>query len=167
MRSFRPETLAFIQASLDPATNQENFMKATAFSDWAGSWKQGRGSISTATSLFKDEPYSYASRFEGASGASPEELLAAAHAGCFNQALANNFGMIDREAESIKTWVVIDFGTGDDGSPASRGAHITVEAKVAGASDEQFQHCANRAKTNCTISKIMKCDITLTATRLA
>lgn len=141
-------------------------MKATGFSTWTGSWKTGNGTVSTKTGLFKDAPYSFASRFEGASGASPEELLAVAHAGCFNQALANNFGMIGLEAESIETSIVIDFGTGDDGHPAIKGSHITVSAKAPGASAEQFDHCANRARTNCTISKIMKCDITMDATLL-
>jgi osmotically inducible protein OsmC len=138
-------------------------MQATGFSSWTGSWKSGTGTLSTDTGLFKATPYSYASRFEGAPGASPEELLSVAHAGCFNQALANNFGMIDLEAESIETSVDIDFGTGDDGHPAIKRSHITVSAKVPGASDEQFQHCADRARTNCTISKIMNIEITMVA----
>jgi osmotically inducible protein OsmC len=138
-------------------------MKATGCSTWTGSWKGGNGTLSTKTGLFKNAPYSYASRFEGASGASPEELLGAAHAGCFNQALANNIGMIDLEAESIETSVAIDLGTGDDGHPAIKSAHITVNAKVPGASADQFQHCADRARTNCTISKIMKFEITMVA----
>ncbi|PRY04441.1 OsmC family peroxiredoxin [Paraburkholderia sp. BL25I1N1] len=138
-------------------------MKATGLSTWVGSWKGGKGSLSTETQFFKNEPYSYASRFEGAVGGSPEELLAVAHAGCFNQALANNFGKIDLEAESIETAVAIDFGTGDDGSPVIKSSHITVSAKAPGASEEQFLYCANRARTNCTISKIMKCEITMDA----
>jgi lipoyl-dependent peroxiredoxin len=138
-------------------------MKATAFSNWTGSWKEGSGTLSTETSLFKDAPFSYSSRFEGAPGGSPEELLAVAHAGCFNQALANNFGMIDLEAERIETSVVIDFGIGDDGSPAIKSSHIMVRAKAPGATEEQFQHCANRARTNCTISKALKCEITMEA----
>ena len=68
-------------------------MQAKGHSTWSGSWKQGAGTISTATDSVRGQPYSYASRFDGAPGASPEELLAAAHAGCFNQALANNFGI--------------------------------------------------------------------------
>jgi osmotically inducible protein OsmC len=142
-------------------------MKATATSTWTGSWKKGGGTLSTENRLLDRSPYSYASRFEGAPGASPEELLGVAHAGCFNQALANNFGMIDLEAEHIETTVVIDFGMGEDGSPAIKSSHFTVTAKVSGATEKQFQHCANRARTNCTISKIMKCEITMEATLLA
>ncbi|MDR6376118.1 organic hydroperoxide reductase OsmC/OhrA [Paraburkholderia caledonica] len=63
-------------------------MEATGFSNWTGTWKGGSGTVSTKTDLFHDAPYTYASRFEGARGASPEELLAVAHAACFNQALA-------------------------------------------------------------------------------
>jgi osmotically inducible protein OsmC len=139
-------------------------MLATGLSSWKGSWKQGEGTVSTHTPFFKKAPFSYASRFEGAEGASPEELLGVAHAGCFNQALANNFGMIGLEAEHIDTAVVIDFGIGENGSPAILSSHITVNARVPGATEEQFQHCASRASTNCTISKILRCEITLTAT---
>lgn len=142
-------------------------MKATGHSNWAGTWKQGRGTISTGGPLIREAPYTYASRFEGAFGASPEELLAAAHAGCFNQALANNFGMIEKEAESIETTVEVELGKGADGHPAITSIHIVVQAKVPGISDEEFHHCANRARTNCTISKLVKSDITMTATLLS
>ena len=139
-------------------------MKATASSTWKGTWKEGDGTISTQTDTFKDKFFSFSSRFEGTPGASPEELLGAAHAGCFNQALANNFGMNNLVAESIQTFVTIDFGYGDDGFPAIKSSHIVVEAKVPGATEELFQNCAERARTRCTISRIFKCDITMSAT---
>lgn len=142
-------------------------MNATAFSTWTGTWKQGTGTLSTTTGIFTDVPYTYSSRFEGTPGGSPEELLAAAHAGCFNQALANNLDMVHLKAESIKTSVVIDFGVGDDGSPAIKSSHIVVEAKVPTATEEKFLYCANRARTNCTISKIFKCEITMEAKLLS
>lgn len=138
-------------------------MKATGYSTWLGTWKEGSGTISTASDTIKNQPYSFSSRFEGASGASPEELLAAAHAGCFNQAIANNFGMIELEAASVETSVVIQFGYGEDGHPAIKHSHITVKAVVPGATRAQFDYCAERARSNCTISKILKCDITLSA----
>ena len=142
-------------------------MKATATSTWKGTWKEGEGTISTQTGIIKDAFYSYSSRFEGTPGGSPEELLGAAHAGCFNQALANNFGMIDLVAESIKTSVTVEFGTGDDGFPAIKSSHITVEAKVPGATEERFQYCAERARTRCTISKIFNIEISMSATLLS
>jgi osmotically inducible protein OsmC len=141
-------------------------MNAIGKSTWYGTWKQGHGTISTETDTIPEAKYSYASRFEGAPGASPEELLCAAHAGCFNQALANNFGMIGLEPESIMTFAKIEFGTGQDGHPAIFSIHITVEAKVPGITQERFEYCAERARSNCTISKVLKCDITMTATLL-
>jgi len=138
-------------------------MQAKGFSTWGGSWQQGAGTISTATPTVQGAPYSYASRFEGAPGASPEELLAAAHAGCFNQALANNFGMQSLTATAIRTTVTIELGKDEQGRPAILGSHIEVEAQAPGATAEQMLHCATRASTNCSISKILRCDITLAA----
>ena len=106
-------------------------MKAVGRSTWKGSWKQGNGTISTQSDTLRDAPYTFASRFEGAPGASPEELLGAAHAGCFNQALANNFGMIELEAAFIDTSVTIEFGDSIAGHPAINSSHITVKAAVA------------------------------------
>jgi osmotically inducible protein OsmC len=138
-------------------------MKAKGISSWQGSWKEGAGTISTDSGTVEQTVYSFASRFEGAPGASPEELLAAAHAGCFNQALANNFGMNGLTAQSIDTSVTVELGQDELGRPAIMGAHIDVEAEVPGATIEQFDLCAKRASTNCTISKIMRCPITLQA----
>ncbi|NGZ86343.1 OsmC family peroxiredoxin [Duganella aceris] len=138
-------------------------MQAKGYSTWRGNWRQGAGTISTASDSVRDQPYSYASRFDGAPGASPEELLAAAHAGCFNQALANNFGMQSLMAGSIATSVTIELGQDELGRPAILGSHISVEAEVPGATPEQMLQCATRASTNCSISKIMRCDITLAA----
>jgi osmotically inducible protein OsmC len=139
-------------------------MKATGYSTWHGSWKQGHGTVSTHSDTLKDQPYSFSSRFEGTSGASPEELLAAAHAGCFNQALANNFGMIGFEAASISTSVVVELGYGDDGHPAIKGSFVTTEANVPGITKERFDYCAERARTTCTISLILKLNPGMSAT---
>ena len=142
-------------------------MKATAFSDWKGTWKQGAGTISTTSDTFKGTPYTFSSRFEGTPGASPEELLAAAQAGCFNQALANNFGMIGFEAESIDTSVTIELGYGGDGHPAILSSFVTTSAKVPGIAQERFDYCAERARTTCTIALLLKIDIGMKATLLA
>ncbi|MFS2150694.1 OsmC family peroxiredoxin [Rhizobium sp. Rhizsp42] len=142
-------------------------MKATGLSEWKGNWKQGSGTLSTGTNMFKDKPYSFSSRFEGTPGGSPEELLATAQAGCFNQALANNFGMIGFEAESIKTSVEVELGYGDNGHPAIKSSFVTVEAKVPGISQERFEYCAERARTTCTIAVILKLDIGMKATLIA
>jgi len=138
-------------------------MNATGYANWAGSWKHGTGMLATQSETLKNQLYSFSSRFEGATGASPEELLATAHAGCFNQALANNFGMKDLVADSIETSVVVDLGYGDDGHPAVKGVHITTRAKVPTIGQELFEYCAERARANCTLSKILNCKISLDA----
>jgi osmotically inducible protein OsmC len=139
-------------------------MKATGYSTWQGTWKEGVGTLSTESETLKDKPYSFSSRFEGTPGGSPEELLGTAHAGCFNQALANNFGMNNFIAQSITTSVAVDLGYGDDGHPAIKGVHIVTQAVVPGISEEMFRHCAERARTNCTLAKLFKCEITMDAT---
>jgi osmotically inducible protein OsmC len=139
-------------------------MNATGISTWTGTWKEGHGTISTQGSTLKSVPYSFASRFEGAEGASPEELLAAAHAGCFNQALVNNFGMIGLVADSVETSVSVEMGQDEEKTPAITRLFVTVSAKIRGITDAQFKHCAERARTRCSIAKALKCDIGMSAT---
>ena len=141
-------------------------MKAKAFSAWKGTWKQGSGTLSTQSDTFKDKPFSFSSRFEGTPGGSPEELLAAAQAGCFNQALANNFGMIGFEAESIETSVEVELGYGDDGHPRILSSFVTTSAKAPGVSQERFEYCAERARTTCTIAILLNIEIGMSATLL-
>ena len=138
-------------------------MNATGNSTWQGSWKQGSGTVSTQSDTLKSQPYSFSSRFEGTPGASPEELLAAALAGCFNQALANNFGMIGFEAKNVVTSVSIELGYGENGHPAIKSAFVTTEATVPGITTERFNYCAERARTTCTIALILKIDLGMSA----
>jgi osmotically inducible protein OsmC len=142
-------------------------MNAIGFSTWSGDWKEGAGTISTQTDTLKDAAFSYASRFEGAKGASPEELLAAAHAGCFNQALVNNFGMIGLVAESVETSVSVEMGQDEENTPSISRLFVTVAAKDAGISEEQFNHCADRARTRCSIAKALKCEIGMSASLIS
>jgi lipoyl-dependent peroxiredoxin len=142
----------------------EAIMQATGLSTWQGSWKGGKGTVSTQSDTIKDKPYSFSSRFEGTPGASPEELLATAQAGCFNQALANNFGMIGFEATRIETSVSVDLGYGEDGHPAIKSSFITTEATVPGITQERFDYCTQRARRTCTIALILKLDLGLKAT---
>ena len=142
-------------------------MKAIGYSTWHGTWKQGRGTVSTKSDTLRETPYSFSSRFEGTPGASPEELLATAQAGCFNQALANNFGMIGLEAESISTNVVVELGYGEDTHPAIKSAFVTTEAKCPGITQERFDYCVERARTTCTIALILKLDLGIKSTLLA
>lgn len=139
---------------------------AIGLSTWKGTWKEGSGTLSSGSDTIKEMPYSFSSRFKGTPGGSPEELLAAAYAGCFNQAFANNFGMKEFEAESISTSVSVDLGYGADGHPAITAVTITSDAKVPRISKEDFDFCAERARTHCTIAVLMNISPTLTATLL-
>lgn len=139
-------------------------MIASARSTWSGTWKEGSGTIATASETLPSTPYTYASRFNGGMGANPEELLAAAHAGCFNQALANNFGMNGLSAEMIDTTVEFHVHQSETGSPSVVRSHITTVVRLPGVSDEIFSRCAERARANCSISRILSCEITLNAT---
>ncbi len=139
-------------------------MNATAYATWKGTWKEGAGTISTKSDTLKDVPCTFASRFEGASGASPEELLAAAHAGCFNQALVNNFGMINLKAEGVETSVTVEMGKNEEGHPAITSLAVITQAKVPDITKEQFDHCAERARTQCSIAKVLSCEIKMAAT---
>ena len=142
-------------------------MIATGTSNWAGNWKEGSGTISTKSDTLKNSPYSFSSRFEGTPGASPEELLAAAHAACFNQALSNVLGQNGFLSEVINTSVDIELGYGEDKHPAIKSSHFTVTAKVSGITNEEFQKHADRSRQTCTISKILNIEITLNATLIS
>jgi len=139
-------------------------MKARGISTWKGSWKQGEGTISTESPVIKEQAYSYASRFQGTPGASPEELLAAAHAACYNHALANVAGKNNLTTESIHTVVDINLGFDEADRPEIKGLHFTVEANIPGATAQQFQEFANQARLGCAISKIIKIETTISAT---
>jgi osmotically inducible protein OsmC len=130
-------------------------MNATGLSTWQGTCRTGFGTISTTSDTFKAKPYSFSSRFNGTSGASPEELLAAAQAGYFNQALANNFGMIGLEAAKNDTSVEVELGYSSDGHPRILSVSITSNAKVPGISNQKFDYCAERTRTHCTIAALL------------
>lgn len=129
-------------------------------STWKGSWKQGEGTISTKSGVLKDAFVSYSSRFEDAPGASPEELFAAAHAACFNQAVANNAVMKNLESASIYTTADIVLGFDETtGYPQIKSLHFHCESEIPGATQEQFEFFIERARVACTISKIINQDV--------
>ncbi|BAV04914.1 osmotically inducible protein OsmC [Filimonas lacunae] len=138
-------------------------MNLTGISTWKGSWKKGNGTLSTQTRILEAVPVSYSSRFEHAPGAIPEELLAAAHAACYNQALANIAGQNQLETTSINTTVNLDLGFDDAGRPEIKSIHFNVEAAIPGASEQQFQTFAEGARVGCAISKIIKLPTTINA----
>ena len=129
---------------------------------WSGGIKDGKGAISTKSGALKDYPYGFASRFEGKAGTNPEELIGAAHAGCFTMALSLMLGEAKLTAEKMETQADVTLEKQADGF-AITGVHLTLKAKIPGADDARFQEIANKAKEVCPISKLFNTEITLDA----
>ena len=138
-------------------------MKRTASAQWRGDLKSGSGTVSSASGVLSQSPYSFHTRFEDKAGTNPEELLAAAHAGCFSMALSAQLGQAGLTAESIETTCAISLEKLADGFAITE-SHLDLKARVPGASQEAFDRAAQAAKTGCPVSKLFKTNITLTAT---
>lgn len=137
-------------------------MKKTASAIWEGGLKDGKGQISTESGALKNNPYGFNTRFEDTPGTNPEELIGAAHAGCFSMALAMMLGEAKLTPERIDTAAEVTLDKQSDGF-AITAVHLVLRAKVPGASEEQFQEIANKAKQGCPVSKVLNADITLDA----
>ncbi len=133
-------------------------MKRQATAVWNGSGKEGSGHLTSQSSVLKETQYSYKSRFEQGVGTNPEELMAAAHAGCFSMKLSFVLGAAGFTPENIETKCEISL---EDGVITS--SHLAVKAKVPGISPEQFQASADDAKANCPVSKAYNLEITMEA----
>ena len=130
---------------------------------WSGDLKTGKGTISTQSGTLADAQYSFKTRFEEGVGTNPEELIAAAHAGCFSMALSAALGEAGITPESIATTATLTLEF-IDGSPTVTKIHLDTTAKVPGITDEDFQKTAKGAKENCPISRLLKAaEITLDA----
>lgn len=129
-------------------------MKRSASAIWKGGIKTGIGSISTETGALDHVPYGFKSRFEDGPGTNPEELIGAAHAGCFSMALSLMLGEADLEPEYIKTRAQVQLDETDDGFKISA-VHLDVEAKVPGTDAEAFAKIADQAKQGCPVSKVL------------
>src|SRR5258706_15122281 len=132
---------------------------------WQGGIKDGKGAISTKSGALKDYPYGFGSRFEGKPGTNPEELIGAAHAGCFTMALSLILGEAKLTAERMETTAEVSLDKVADGF-AITAVHLTLKAKVPGADQAKFAELANKAKAGCPVSKLLKANITLEATLL-
>ncbi|QXH51609.1 OsmC family protein [Pseudomonas fakonensis] len=140
-------------------------MKKTASAVWQGGLKDGKGHISTESGALKDAPYGFNTRFEGTPGTNPEELIGAAHAGCFSMALSMMLGEAGLTPERIDTHAEVSLDKQADGF-AITAVHLTLKAKVPGASEAQFQEIANKAKAGCPVSKVLNATISLDASLL-
>ena len=135
-------------------------MKRTASAQWRGDLKSGKGALSAPSGVLSTTPYSFQTRFEDAKGTNPEELLAAAHAGCFSMALSAQLAGAGLTAESIDTTCTISLEKLPDGFAITE-SHLELEAKVPGATAEAFDKAVQAAKTGCPVSKLYKTNITL------
>jgi lipoyl-dependent peroxiredoxin len=122
---------------------------------WKGGLKDGKGTLSTKSGVLKDTPYSFAMRFEGVPGTTPEELLGAAHAGCFTMALSAILGEAGLTAEQMDTRCELSLDKDGDGF-AIKKIHLTLKARIPGASKAVFDDCAGKAKAGCPVSKLFK-----------
>jgi osmotically inducible protein OsmC len=137
-------------------------MKKSGMAVWHGGLKDGKGAISTESGALKDYPYGFGSRFEGRPGTNPEELIGAAHAGCFTMALSLVLGEAKLVAEQMDTKAEVNLEKIDDGFTITS-VHLTLRAKIPNIDREKFAELADKAKSGCPVSKLMKATITLDA----
>ncbi len=134
----------------------------SASAAWAGGLKDGKGSITTESGALSAYPYGFASRFEGKKGTNPEELLGAAHAGCFTMALSLILGEAKFTAEQMDTSAKVTLEQIDSGF-AITAVHLTLKAKIPGIDQATFEELTAKAKAGCPVSKVLKANITLDA----
>lgn len=137
-------------------------MKRTGSAVWQGGLKDGKGTVSTESGVLASVPYSFAKRFGEEKGTNPEELIGAAHASCYSMALSAVLAEADLKADEIATSAQVTVVPADGGF-AITAVHLTVKAKIPGASDDAFQKAAADAKAGCPVSKVLNAEITMEA----
>jgi len=137
-------------------------MKRKASAVWNGGLRDGKGTMSTDSGVLRDTQYSFATRFENGAGTNPEELIAAAHAGCFSMALSAQLAEAGMEPERIATTATVTLEKSGDGF-AITAVHLDLKARVPGAQRQAFEGAANNAKAGCPVSKVLNAQITLKA----
>ena len=137
-------------------------MKRNGSAVWRGGLKDGKGTVSTDSGVLSNTQYSFSTRFEDGTGTNPEELIAAAHAGCFSMALSAELGNAGMTAEEIQTTASVSLDK-TDGGFAITAVHLDVRAKIPGADKQAFETAANNAKSGCPVSKVLNATITMNA----
>jgi lipoyl-dependent peroxiredoxin len=137
-------------------------MKRKGSARWSGTLKEGKGTVSTGSGLLRDAQYSFGTRFEEGEGTNPEELIAAAHAGCFSMALSAQLTEAGSPPETIETTATVILEKTDAGFSVTK-VHLEVKGRVPGASEESFEKAANGAKEGCPISRLLNAEITMDA----
>ena len=138
-------------------------MKRNASAVWKGGLKDGKGTISSDSGVLADTQYSFSTRFEDGKGTNPEELIAAAHAGCFSMALSAQLGTMGLTPAEIRTSAAVSLEKVGEGF-AITAVHLTVKARIPGADQAQFKTATDNAKTGCPVSKVLNATITMDAT---
>lgn len=138
-------------------------MKRSGSAVWSGGLKDGKGTVSSESGVLNNTAYSFSKRFESEAGTNPEELIAAAHAGCFSMALSGQLGAANMTAESIATTATFNFEKTDAGWTVTA-IHLDCVCKIPGADAAKFQEAADNAKKGCPVSRLLNAPITLTAT---
>jgi osmotically inducible protein OsmC len=137
-------------------------MERSATAVWTGSLKEGKGALTTASGVLSDTQYSFSTRFENGKGTNPEELIAAAHAGCFAMALAAQLGTMNFTPQTLKVSAKVTLEKLEAGWTISK-SHLELAARIPGISTEAFQAAAAGAKANCPVSRLLNAEITLNA----
>jgi len=137
-------------------------MKRKGSTVWTGGLKAGRGNVSTESGVLDETQYSFSTRFENGKGTNPEELIAAAHAGCFSMALSGQLGQAGMTAEKIATTAAVTLDKTDAGFTITA-VHLDVTAKIPGADKAAFEKAASNAKAGCPVSRLLKAEITMDA----
>jgi len=137
-------------------------MKRTASAVWSGDLKQGKGTITSASGVLKETPFSFHTRFEQGAGTNPEELIAAAHAGCFTMATSAFLGKAGFKPDRLSTEAALTLEQ-VDGNWTITAIHLTLKGKVPGVDQQKFQEIAGEAKANCPVSRVLNAKITLEA----
>jgi len=137
-------------------------MQRTASAHWSGGLKSGKGTVSTQSKVLNETQYSFSTRFEDGIGTNPEELIAAAHAGCFSMALSAQLENAGMTAESIDTIAKLSLDKTDAGFTITA-VHLEVKVKIPGADKAKFEEAAQNAEKGCPVSRVLKADITMDA----
>jgi osmotically inducible protein OsmC len=137
-------------------------MQRKAGAAWKGGLKDGKGTVTTESGVLRATPYSFRTRFENEKGTNPEELIAAAHAGCFSMALSAELGKANLKPDTISTEAELTMEKTGEGFTITK-IHLEVSAKVPGTDQAKFQEAANNAKKGCPVSRVLKAEITMNA----
>lgn len=141
-------------------------MQRTGSAHWSGGLKDGKGTVSTASGALQDTQYSFGTRFENGKGTNPEELIAAAHAGCFSMALSAQLGNAGMTAESIDTTATISLDKTDAGFSITA-SHLDVTVKIPGADKAKFDAAAKAAEAGCPVSRVLNAKVSMNATLIS